>query len=270
MMLNRPLLLVATMMGLLTTSAVASDAVLLHAAGSLRGALTEVAQAFEASSQLKVQPKFGASGLLKDEIAAGARAEVFASANMEHPRALAKANKSGPVVLFARNRLCALVRPGLAVTGDTLLDRMLDAQVKLGTSTPKADPSGDYAFEVFRKAETVRPNARSVLEQKALQLTGGPASAAPPAGRNAYGWHLAEGRADIFLAYCTAARDAQKENPGLQIIALPDALAVGADYGLTVMMGASAGAYQFALFILSTEGQRILAAYGFSAPNLAE
>jgi molybdate transport system substrate-binding protein len=268
--MKRRLLVVATMMGLLTTPAVASDAVLSHAAGSLRGALTEVSQAFEKSSSLKVQAKFGASGLLRDEIAAGAKAEVFASANMEHPQALATANTSGPVVLFARNKLCALVRPGLAVTSDTLLDRMFDPQVKLGTSTPKADPSGDYAFEVFRKAEAVRPGARSLLEGKALQLTGGAASVAPPVGRNPYGWHLAEGRADIFLAYCTAARDAQKENPGLQIIALPDALAVSADYGLTVMAGASAGAYQFALFILSTEGQRILASYGFSASNLSE
>jgi molybdate transport system substrate-binding protein len=263
-----PPLVIATIMGLLTTPAIASDAVLLHAAGSLRGALTEVAQGFEKSSGLKVQAKFGASGLLKDEIAAGARAEVFASANMAHPQALAKANKSGPVVLFARNRLCALVRPGLAVTRDTLLDRMLDPHVKLGTSTPKADPSGDYAFEVFRKAEAVRQNARPVLEEKALQLTGGPASTAPPAGRNAYGWHIAEGRADIFLAYCTAARDAQKENAGLPMIALPDALAVSADYGLAVTADASPDAYRFALFILSPEGQRILASHGFSAPNL--
>ena len=268
--MKRPLLVVATIMNSLTTPAIASDAVLLHAAGSLRGALTEVAQGFEKSSGLKVQAKFGASGLLKDEITAGARAEVFASANMEHPQALAKANKSGPVVLFARNRLCALVRPGLAVTRDTLLERMIDSQVKLGTSTPKADPSGDYAFEVFRKAEAIRQNARPVLEKKALQLTGGPGSAAPPAGRNAYGWHIAEGRADIFLAYCTAARNAQKENTDLQMIALPDELAVSADYGLTVMADASPGAYRFALFMLSPEGQRIFASYGFSAPNLPE
>jgi molybdate transport system substrate-binding protein len=266
--MTRPLLVIATIMGLLTTPAIASGVVLLHAAGSLRGGLTEVAQGFEKLSGLEVLAKFGASGLLKDEIAAGARAEVFASANMEHPLALAKANKSGPVVLFARNRLCALARPGLGVTSDTLLDRMLDPDVKLGTSTPKADPSGDYAFEIFRKAEAVRQNARAVLEQKALQLTGGPSSAAPPAGRNAYGWHIAEGRADIFLAYCTAARDAQTENAELQMIALPDALAVSADYGLTVMTDASPGAYRFALFILSPEGQRILASYGFSAPNL--
>ena len=73
-----------------------------------------------------MQAKFGPSGLLKDEIAGGARAEVFASANMEHPQALAAAGKSGPVVLFARNRLCALVRPGLEVEPATLLERMLD------------------------------------------------------------------------------------------------------------------------------------------------
>ena len=267
---SRRLLLVVKIMGVLTMPAFASDPVLLHAAGSLRGALTEIAQAFEKSSSLKVQAKFGPSGLLRDEIAAGGRAEVFASANMEHPQALAAAKRSGPVVLFARNRLCALVRPGLSVTSDTLLERMLDPQVKFATSTPKADPSGDYAFEAFRKAEAVRPNARTVLEAKALQLTGGPASAAPPGGRSAYGWHIAEGRADIFLAYCTAARDAAKENPGLQTIALPDAFAVAADYGLTVMADASAGGYQFAMFILSSEGQRILAAHGFSAPNLPQ
>ncbi len=142
--------------------------------------------------------------------------------------------------------------------------------IKLATSTPKADPSGDYAFEAFRKAETLRPNARAELEKKALQLTGGAASAAAPAGRNPYGWHIAEGRADIFLAYCTAARDARRENAELQTVALPETLAVSADYGMTVTNGASPGAWQFALFILSSEGQRILASHGFSAPNLPE
>jgi molybdate transport system substrate-binding protein len=264
---SRVPLLVVILMELLAMPAFASDPVLLHAAGSLRGALTEVTQAFEKSSSSKVQARFGASGLLRDEIAGGAKAEVFASANMEHPQALADARRSGPVVLFARNRLCALVRPGLAVT---LLDRMLDPQIKLGTSTPKADPSGDYAFAAFAKAEAVRPNVRTVLESKALQLTGGPTSAAPPGGRSPYGWHMAEGRADIFLAYCTAARDAEKENPGLQTIALPDAFAVSADYGLTVMADASASGYQLAMFILSSEGQRILAAHGFSAPTLSQ
>jgi molybdate transport system substrate-binding protein len=227
-----------------------------------------VAKAFEAANLGKVQAKFGASGLLKDEIAAGAKAEVFASANMEHPEALAQENRSGAVVLFARNRLCALARPGLDVAPATLMDRMLDPQVRLGTSTPKADPSGDYAWEVFGKAEKIRPGALATLENKVLQLTGGPMSPPAPHGRSVYGGLIAQNAADIFLTYCTNALAAQRENPAQQIVQLPDALAVGADYGLTVLNGASAPAYKFALFVLSADGQRMLAKHGFAAPAL--
>jgi ABC-type molybdate transport system substrate-binding protein len=260
----------ALLTAMTTAPAFAAEPVLLHAAGSLRSALTEVAGAFVAASGREVQAKFGASGTLKDEIAGGARAEVFASANMEHPQALANAKKSGPVVLFARNRLCALVRPGLDVSSATLLDRMLDPDAKLGTSTPRADPAGDYAWEVFRKAEKLKPGSFAVLEAKALQLVGGPTSPTAPPGRALYGMLMAEGKADIFLTYCTNAREARQQNSGQQIVALPDELAVGADYGLTVLDGASRRAYQLVMFILSVDGQRILAKHGFSAPALPQ
>src|SRR5262249_14307371 len=187
-----------------------------------------------------------------------------------HPQALARAKLSGPVVLFARNRLCALVKPGLAVEPATLLDRMLDPQLKLGTSTPRADPSGDYAWEVFRKADRVRPGPFSALYKQALQLAGSPTSPPGPPGRALYGVLVADGKADIFLTYCTNAMTAQRENPGQQIVALPDALAIGADYGLTVTNAGSAGAYRFAMFILSEAGQRILANHGFAAPLLRQ
>lgn len=250
---------------LVMTGPAAAETVTLYAAGSLKAALTDVSKAYEAKTGNKVDSKYGPSGLLKDEIAGGAKADVFASANMEHPQALHDAKKSGSVLLFTRNSLCALVKPGLAVTGATLLDRMLSADVKLGSSTPKADPSGDYTFEVFKKAEALKPGARITLEQKALLLTGAKDSAAPPAGRTVYGWHVAEGRADIFLTYCTNALTAQKENPGQQIVALPASLSVGADYGLTVIKGAAAAAQGFADYVMSAEGQKILASYGFAS-----
>src|SRR5215475_296505 len=201
----------AVVVATITMQAKATDPVQLYAAGSLRAALSEIATAFEAAAGIRVQAKFGPSGTLKDEIAAGARANVFASANMEHPQALASARKSGPVILFARNKLCALARPGLVVETATLLDHMLDPNVKLGTSTPRADPSGDYAWEVFRKADKLRPGAFAALEQKALQLVGGPSSPAAPPGRALYGMLIAEGKADIFLTYCTNAREASEQ-----------------------------------------------------------
>jgi ABC-type molybdate transport system substrate-binding protein len=252
------------------TSAEANEVVLLHAAGSLRGALTDVAEAFAADGGIKVEAKYGPSGTLRDEIAGGGRAQVFASANMEHPQSLAAGGRSSPVVLFARNRLCALVKPGLPVTSETLLETMLRDDVKLGTSTPKSDPSGDYAFAVFARAVALKGGSRKVLEQKAQQLTGGPSSATGPAGRSVYGWHVAEGRADIFLTYCTGVLVAQRENAGQQIVTLPEALAVGADYGMTVINDSPAAAYRFALFIVSAKGQQILAKHGFSAPALPQ
>ena len=261
-------ILAAGLMMLATGSANAQEPVLLHAAGSLRGALTEVSAAFEAAGGPKVTQVYRPSGLIRDAIAGGERAEVFASANMTHPQALATAGKAGPVVLFARNALCAFVRPGLDVTTATLLDRMLDPAVKLGTSTPRADPAGDYAYQVFARAEAVRPGARAALEAKALQLTGGPSSAPVPEGRNAYGHVIAAGQADLFLAYCTNAGPIAREQPGIRMVALPDALAVGADYGLTVVNGASPAAYRLALFVLSPAGQRILARHGFVAPGM--
>lgn len=252
-----------------------NKAILLYAAGSLRDALREVATLFEQQTGARVEAKWGPSGLLRDEIASsmkaqgmaapGARAEVFASANMAHPDQLAKEGLAAQVARFARNTLCALVRPGLDVTSDNLLARMLDPAIRLGTSTPKADPSGDYAFEVFRKAEGLQVGANDALVAKALQLTGGPNSPAPPADRSLYGALVAAGQADIFLVYRTAALTAQRENPGQQIIALPPGLAVGADYGLTVIEGASDAASRFAAFILSPQGQGILARHGFLA-----
>jgi molybdenum ABC transporter molybdate-binding protein len=241
------------------------ETVQLYAAGSLRAALTDVAKAYEPASGHKVATKFGASGLLKDEIVAGAKTDVFASANMEHPQALHDRGISGAVILFTRNRLCALLRPNLAAETDTLLARMLEPSTRLATSTPKADPSGDYAFEVFDKAEALKAGARGELERKALQLTGSSNSAQPPAGRSVYGWHVAEGRADIFLTYCTNAQAAQKENPGQRIVMLPEKLAVGADYGLTVIKGASPAAQSLADFIMSPQGQSLLAGRGFAS-----
>jgi molybdate transport system substrate-binding protein len=77
----------------------------------------------------------------------------------------------------------------------------------------------------------------------------------PPANRNVYGWHVSEHRADIFLTYCTNAMAAMRENPGQQMIELPASLAVGAEYGLTVLNGASGAANALADFIVSPAGQ---------------
>ena len=240
----------------------------VFAAGSLRGPLTEAAKAFEASAGgLPVALTFGASGLLLDRIKTGADAQVFASANMAHPQALSAAGSFGPTQVFTRNALCALVRPGLAVDSTNLVATLLRPDVKLGTSTPKADPSGDYAFEMFQRVDNAGAPAGSgaALAAKALQLTGGPTSPPPPADRNVYGVLVASGQADVFITYCTNAVVARREQPQLQVVDIAPAINVAADYGLAVRKDASPAAQAFAAYLLSPAGQAILRTAGFGA-----
>lgn len=238
----------------------------LHAAGSLREAFTQIADRFERDSGVRVTLAFGASGLLRDRLAGGEASDVFASANMAHPQSLADAGKAGAVRLFARNQLCALVAPRLAINPNQVLATMLDSAVKLGTSTPKADPSGDYAWQLFEKAESLQPGARATLEAKARKLTGGPDSPPPPTGRNVYGMLVERGDADLFLTYCTNAVAARKEVPALRVVALPAALAVGADYGLVTLQGASSDGARLADYLLGPRSREVLEGLGFGLP----
>lgn len=242
----------------------------LHAAGSLKAALSDVARAFSETYGVPVETTFGAAGLLRQRIERDEPSDVFASANMTHPRALARDGKGGPVVLFARNHLCALARSELRITSGTLLDTMLCESVRLGTSTPKTDPSGDYAWQLFRKADALRPGSYQKLDMKALRLTGGPDSPKAPDGRNTYGWVMQERKADLFLTYRTSARLAQAEVPGLRIVEIPEPLAVGADYGLVVLDPERPEAWRLAFFILSPEGQRILRDHGFITAGIPD
>lgn len=248
---------------------VRAEPLTVYAAGSLKAAVGDVAEAYTARFADPVTTTFAASGLLRKRIEAGERPSVFLSANMRHPTTLQDEGiTAGPVVLFARNRLCALAQPESVVTPQSLLDTLLRDDVRLGTSTPKADPSGDYAFELFAKAEQQVPGAQARLEAKALQLTGGETSEKAPEGRNTYAWVMAERRADIFLTYCTNAALAQRDVPSLRIVSIPDALSVGADYGLIVIGETEPSAWRFAAFVLSPEAQEILAGYGFAVGGL--
>lgn len=238
----------------------------VYAAGSLREVLTEIARDHEASTGQKIALTFGASGLLRERIEKGEGAQVFASADTQHPQRLATAGGWAPPTVFARNSLCALTQASVNATPQNLLETMLNPAVKLGTSTPQADPSGDYAWELFRKAEIVRSGAYAALDAKALKLTGGPDSPKPPAGRGTYAWVMDQGQADVFLTYCTNAVAAQKEVPRLKVVQVPAALQVGASYGLTVRPGASAPAEAFAKALLAPPARAAFARYGFGQP----
>ena len=127
-------LVVAALGMVLTSSADASEPVVLYAAGSLRGALTEVAEAFAADAGIKVEAKYGPSGTLRDEISAGSRAQVFASANMDHPQSLAAAK-------LAIQTFTAEPQPDDAVNVAAPAGGWDNATAQAGAAKPAAKPA---------------------------------------------------------------------------------------------------------------------------------
>jgi molybdenum ABC transporter molybdate-binding protein len=238
----------------------------VYAAGSLREALTQIANDYEVRTGQKIELTFGASGLLRERLEKGEPAQVFASADTDHPRRLAANGHWQAPVVFVRNALCALTAEKIGATPQTLLSTMLNPAVRLGTSTPKADPAGDYAWVLFRKAEGVRQGAYASLDAKALKLTGGADSPRGPAGRSIYAWVMDEGQADVFLTYCTNAVAAQKEVPRLQVVQLPSELQVGAAYALTLAISAPMNAQGFAQVLLQPPAQEVFKRFGFGRP----
>lgn len=233
----------------------------VYAAGSLTGSFNALLNAFGTPPGTAARPTFGPSGLLRERLQRGEPADLFASADLGQPQRLADAGRGTPVVLFARNRMCALGRGNLGLTEANLLDRLLDPAVKLATSTPGADPGGDYAWAVFARAERVRPGAQATLEGKAQQLVGGPSMAPLVPGQGPSEGVFLSGRADVTLGYCSGAETVRRAVPDLAAVPLPAALEVGPEYGMTVL-SANPAAARFARFVMSGPGQAILKQHG--------
>lgn len=243
----------------------------VYAAGSLREAFVEIARDHQALSGQAVALTFGASGLLRERIEQGAPAQVFACADMAHPHRLADRSGWLPPVVFTRNTLCALIGENLSThfsghlhtTPDALLATLLRPEVRVGTSTPGADPSGDYAWAFFRRAEALQPGACAQLIAKALQLTGAEHLPKPPPGRGTYAWIMEQGQADVFLTYHSNAIAAQAEVPRLRVVSLPTPLQVFADYGLSVHAAAWPAAHAFAKALCGSAARAVLQRLGF-------
>ena len=239
-------------------------------AGSLTDAFTDLIRRFPAGADTIAAPEFGPSGLMREKIESGMNVDLFASADMEQARRLAIGHPERSVIHFTRNRLCAIARPAVGLTPTNMLDRLLDPAVRLATSTPGADPGGDYAFAVFTRAEAIRTGARAALEAKAQQLYGGGAKTPllVPGKGAVEGIFLAD-RADVSLSYCSGAPAVVREVPGLAVVPLPAELSVGPAYGM-VMINTKPLTLRFATFVMSEAGQTVLKAHGFDPVGLIE
>jgi len=240
-----------------------ADTLMVMAAGSLRAAVTDLLHRFPLQSDTVDPPEFGPSGLMRQKIENGATVDVFASADMLQPRQLAAGHPERTVIHFARNSLCVLSRPSQDLNEDNLLERLLDPAVRIATSTPGSDPLGTYSWEVFARADALKPGARATLEAKAKKLVGGGEKTPPLVpGKGAVEGIFLSDQADVMLIYCSAVQALQREMPSLTSIKLPAILTVEPAYGM-VMLDSKPVALRFVAFVMSEEGQATLRSYGF-------
>src|SRR5688572_15741237 len=145
--------------------------VTVFAAASLTDAFAEIGEAFIAANpDTGLTLSFAASSELVTQIAEGAPADVFASADQDNMTKLTDAGNNGsdPVV-FVRNVLQIVVAPGnpLGITG---MDDLANDDLIVVTCALEV-PCGAYAQEIFTNARvTVRPdsyeeNVRAVVSK---------------------------------------------------------------------------------------------------------
>ncbi|MBK5142622.1 substrate-binding domain-containing protein [Budviciaceae bacterium BWR-B9] len=229
------------------------------AAGSLRRVWTPLMMKFQAETGMAVETHFGPAGLLRQRIEAGESCDLFASASANHPAILAEAGLASGCIPFATNCLCLTVARRVTVAGDDWLSLLSNPQLRLATSTPGCDPSGDYAWQLFDNLERYQPGLGESLKNRALCLVGGVNSVAIPPGEMAASWLIRSEQAEMFLGYASYA-SSLRQHTDMLVCDIPAEMNVVADYVSAICseMGTALGA-----FLRTPTATYILKEYGF-------
>ena len=248
-----------------------SETLWVFAASSLTDAFSEIADAFEnANPDIEVQIQFAGSSQLAAQIASGAPADVFASANEAVMETilpggeLAGAEFSQPAT-FARNELVIAVPSdnpkGISSIADLadndLLLAICDRGVPCGTLAHEAAASSGIDL----RPDTEEANVRAVLAKLLLGEV--------DAGL-IYRSDVVAVTSDVAIDVSTGSSNensANSEASGTQssspLLAIPISLAHTNNYPIVSVTGNSDAA-AFVEFVLSQEAQQILANHGFA------
>lgn len=223
-----------------------TSTVTVFAAASLTESFTELAEGFEQSNPgVQVQLSFGASSSLAQQILQGAPADVFASASGATMQQVVDGGEAEQPRTFATNSL-ALVTPTDDPGRVTTLQDLGRPGVKVAVCAPEV-PCGAAAEQLFIRAGVVVTPVTLEQDVKATLAK------------------VVLGEVDAGIVYVTDARSAGDQ---VRQVELPSDVTPTTDYPLAVLTR-SAGvpaAQQFADFVLSTEGQAVLADAGFGPP----
>lgn len=221
--------------------------VTIFAAASLTDALTEVADAFEAAHPgATVELNLAGSQALREQILAGAPADVFASAAVAEMDAVVEAGEvADEPRVFARTTLEIVVPAGNPAAVDGLAD-FADDDLLLGLCAAEV-PCGALARQALERAgvsprpDTDEPDVRSLLAK------------------------VAAGELDAGIVYRP---DVLAGGDAVEGIPIAEDVNVVTGYPAAALARAPAPALAAAFvdFLVSDEGRAIVTSFGFGAP----
>lgn len=242
----------------ITGAAADSGKITVFAAASLREAFEAAAPAFTQKSGTSVTLNFGGSDTLAVQIAQGAPADVFASANLTQMKKVTDAGLAAAAPsLFARNRLVVIVpktnpgnvkdvvdlgRPGVKVVLAAATVPVGNyARVAFTQMSAKNNAPADFAAAVEKNVVSSELDVKAVATKISL------------------------GEGDAGVVYLTDVTPTVAAN--VSVIAFPAGAAPDATYPIAVLKATAnpTAAAAFVTFILG-DGQSYLKARGFLSP----
>lgn len=230
----------------------------VFAASSLTDAFKEAATKFkERHPKANIVFNFAASSALSTQINEGAPADVFASADSAQMKVVTDENNAANPVIFATN-LPVVVVPKSS-TKVALFADLAKAGVKLVLAGPDV-PIGRYSRDVFTNASAAGGGISADFSEKALANL-----VSNEANVRAVLTKVQLGEADAGIVYGT---DAAIAAAGVKVIEIPANYNIITQYPIASISDAknAAGAKAWVQYLLSADGQAILAEYGFGKP----
>ncbi|MBP6019632.1 MAG: molybdate ABC transporter substrate-binding protein [Burkholderiaceae bacterium] len=231
--------------------AMAGD-VVVSAAASLTNAFKELASNYEKDhADTKILTSFAASDVLLQQIIHGAPADIFASADQ---KAMDKAVEAGVVESdsrtdFVRNEVVMIVPVDDKHGIKSVADLKNNAVTRVAFGNPATVPVGRYTqaslekmgdWEVVKSKEVTGQNVRQVLD------------------------YVARGEVDAGFVFAT---DAAIMTDKVKVVQrLESATPVLYPIALVNRDGRNPQAKDFLSYVLSAQGQAVLAKYGFARP----
>jgi molybdate transport system substrate-binding protein len=249
---NRRLLLLAV--ALIATPAWSAPGreVVVFAAASLKEVFGDLGTSFERTHPgVKVQLSLAGSQELRTQIEQGARADVFASADLAHMQALAGAGLVAHPAVFARNEPVIIVPRGNPAGIHALTDLPKSRRVVIGAP---AVPIGRYTARIFEAAgKKLGAQFRSKLDAAVVSRELNVRQVLAK---------VSLGEADAGIVYRTDALNAKDR---VELVPIPADLNVIAEYPIAALSASRepALAAELVRLVLAPEGQRRLAAAGF-------